>query len=119
MKRTLVSLTVFASLCLWAYGNSAQQQSGVCEHAAWIGKSLDRIQAIQIGATREDLLKVFTTEGGLSTRMQRTFVYRDCPYIKVDVEFEPVGDKQDKLKEYPDDKIIKISRPYLAQAVLD
>ena len=43
------------------------------------------------GMTRADLLKVFTTEGGLSTGLNRTYVYRECQYIKVDVDFEPVG----------------------------
>jgi hypothetical protein len=38
--------------------------------------------------TRSDLLKVFATEGGLSWSTQRTYVYRQCPYIKVDVKFE-------------------------------
>jgi hypothetical protein len=49
------------------------------------------MQKIKVGMTRADLLKVFTTEGGLSTSLNRTFVYRDCSYIKVDVEFEAVG----------------------------
>jgi hypothetical protein len=44
-----------------------------------------------ISVTRKDLLVVFTTEGGLSTGLRRTYVSRDCPYFKVDVEFEAVG----------------------------
>ncbi len=39
------------------------------------------------GTTRAELLKVFTTEGGISTAKHRTFVHRRCPYIKVDVDF--------------------------------
>jgi hypothetical protein len=41
--------------------------------------------------TRETPLTVFTTEGGLSTGLVRTFVSRDCPYFKVDVEFQAAG----------------------------
>jgi hypothetical protein len=41
--------------------------------------------------TRKDLLRVFTTESGISTALRRTFVDRDCPYFKVDVEFTAVG----------------------------
>ena len=37
------------------------------------------------------LLNVFTTEEGLSTGLNRTYVYRECPYIRVNLEFEPVG----------------------------
>src|SRR4051794_2268757 len=49
---------------------------------------LAECKKITPGMTRADLLKVFTTEGGLSTAAQRTFVYRGCPYIKVEVEFK-------------------------------
>jgi hypothetical protein len=69
--------------------------------------------------TRVDLLKVFREEGGLSTRTQRRFAYRDCPYIKVDVEFEPVGEPEDKLSQLPEDKIIKISKPFLEWSIID
>lgn len=41
--------------------------------------------------TRADLLKVFTTEGGISTGLHRTYVSRDCPFFKVDVDFRAVG----------------------------
>jgi hypothetical protein len=61
------------------------------DHTAWVAESLKRMQTIKPGMTRTDLLKVFTTEGGLSTGLQRTFVSQDCPYFKVDVEFEAVG----------------------------
>ena len=63
--------------------------------------------------SRADLLKVFTEEGGLSTRTWRRYVYRECLYIKVDVEFEPAGNTEDKLPERPTDKITKISKPFL------
>jgi len=95
------------------------------EHVAWVGEVLIRMQTFKAGMTREALLKVFTTEGGLSTGLQRTFVSRDCPYFKVDVEFKAVGrpDRDDQgrvtLREDPRDLIVKISRPYLAFSVMD
>jgi hypothetical protein len=36
------------------------------QHSAWIGDALRAMQTIKAGMTRADLLKVFTTEGGLS-----------------------------------------------------
>lgn len=65
--------------------------------------------------TRSDLLKVFTTEGGLSTTSQRTYVYPQCPYIKVDVKFAASS----LHEELPTDKIVEVSRPYLAWSVMD
>jgi hypothetical protein len=101
---------------------SSQRTQGQTE---WIANSLKEIQKIKIGMTRADLLKVFTTEGGLSTGLNRTYVYRECRYIKVAVEFEPVGrparDAAGRvtLKEAGQDVIKKISKPYLEWPVID
>ena len=88
-------------------------------HRQWIVKVLQQCVTIRVGMTRQDLLKVFTTEGGISTRSQRTFVHKDCANIKVDVQFKPVGQEDQKLKELPEDQITAISRPYLQFAVSD
>ena len=49
------------------------------------------MEAVKPGMTRDNLLKVFTTEGGLSTGLRRRFVSRDCAYFKSDVEFVAEG----------------------------
>jgi hypothetical protein len=83
------------------------------------------MKAVKPGMTRGDLLKVFATEGGLSTAIQRTYLYHGCPYIKVDVEFQPVGraarDAEGRVTiiESIDDTISKISKPYLDGIHLD
>jgi len=64
--------------------------------------------------TRTDLLRVFTTEGGISTARERTYVFRECPYTKVHVEFEAVGGR-----EQQNDRIKTISKPYLEWAIVD
>jgi len=83
------------------------------------------MQTVKVGMTRADLLKVFTTEGGLSSGLNRTYVYRQCPLIKVDVEFEPVGrpardgEGRVTLIEANEDVIKKVSKPYLEWGVTD
>jgi hypothetical protein len=89
------------------------------EHTEWIAKSLKEIESVKLGMTRLDLLRVFKEEGGISTRTWRRYVYRDCPYIKVDVEFEPAGEPENKLNRSPRDKIIKISKPFLEWSIMD
>jgi hypothetical protein len=89
------------------------------EHTEWIAKSLKEIESVKVGMTRADLLRVFKEEGGISTRTWRRYVYRDCSYIKVDVEFEPVGELENKLSQSPRDRIIKISKPFLEWSILD
>jgi len=84
-----------------------------------ISNILSECQKIKPGMTRSDLLKVFTTEGGISTAAHRTFVYRGCPYIKVDVDFTLSDPTQNFLEERPTDTISKISQPYLEWGVSD
>jgi hypothetical protein len=84
------------------------------EHVRWVEAVLKRMETIKAGMTRETLLTVFTTEGGLSTVSHRTYVSRDCPYFKVDVDFEAAG-----KNEAPRDRIVKISRPYLQFSIVD
>jgi hypothetical protein len=80
---------------------------------------MEAIDAIKPGMTRADLLTVLTVESGISTRARRTYVYRLCPYIKVEVDFTPVTNPDDRLTEMSDDKILKLSRPYLQYSVTD
>jgi hypothetical protein len=80
--------------------------------------------AIKAGMTREMLLTVFKTEGGLSTAARRTYVFEQCPKFKVDVDFKPAEasrqqDDRTWLAEDDKDVIVKISAPYLAYSVMD
>jgi hypothetical protein len=68
---------------------------------------------------RKDLLTVFTTEGGISTRTQRTYVYKDCPYIKVTVHFKTPEHESPALDGDPDDTIESLSQPFLAGMTVD
>jgi hypothetical protein len=95
------------------------------EHMQWVGSVLRWTQDIKPGMTRQDLLRVYTTEGGLSTGTRRTYVLKGCPYIKVDVEFKAIGrqerdqDGRVTLMEDGRDIIDKISKPYLGYSILD
>jgi hypothetical protein len=80
---------------------------------------LTECQKIKPGMTRAELLKVFATEGGLSTATHRTFWYRGCVYIKVDVDFTLSDPKQNMLEERPTDIIKTISKPYLDWVIGD
>jgi hypothetical protein len=85
------------------------------ERTAWVSSALRTMQTIKVGMTRSDLMKVFTSEGGLSTTSRRTYVYRQCPFLKVDAEFAASS----RDEELPTDKIVKTSRPYLAWSIGD
>jgi len=101
---------------------NAQPSSTDPELTRQISEAIRDVSTVQVGMKRRDLLRVFTVEGGISTRLQRTYVYRRCPYVKVDVEFEEVArDAEGRvpLPESDEDVIKRISRPYLAWSVFD
>lgn len=121
---SLIAASLFV-LSLTVVPLSAQNPQRQEEQTKWIADSLIEMKTIKVGMTRADLLKVFATEGGLSTGLNRTYVYRKCPLIKVDVEFKPVGRSardatgRITLTEADADVIEKISRPYLDWTVVD
>ena len=127
-RRDMIVLLSSAALggngALQASVKGAQGQS-TQDHVAWVAGILKRMGTITPGMTRRSLLAVFTTEGGLSTRSRRTFVSRDCPFFKVDVEFQPLNQMNQQengragLVERSEDIILTISAPYLQFSVID
>lgn len=123
-----IAFTSAILLCALAFIVSAESfpsARNFDEHTKWISNSLREMQTIKVGKTRAELLEIFTTEGGISTPLHRTYVYRSCPYIKVDVEFEAVGrtarDAEGRVtsKEDNRDVIKSISKPYLEWSIAD
>jgi hypothetical protein len=110
----------------WAKGQAEIQDDSVpmsaaltLERTKWIAKVMRQIGKIKPGMRRRDLLRVFTTEGGLSNRFQRTYVHIECPYIKVNVRFRAATSERNTLTEDPNDIIESISQPYLAWGAID
>jgi hypothetical protein len=59
--------------CIVFKANAVESQPQTAQsHVTWVAKVLERMQTIKPGATRQTLLTVFTTEGGLSTGLKRT-----------------------------------------------
>ena len=98
-------------------GIPAQSAKAEPDHTKWIASVIDTAATIKPGMTRKELSRVFTTEGGISSRTWQRYRYKNCPYIKVDVEFSPVGGTGDAPRE--GDKIVKISHPFLEYPVMD
>ena len=104
---------------------ATKQEPCAADHREWVGDELKKMETIKPGITRERLLEIFTTEGGTSTSLQRTFVSRDCPYFKVEVTFEAVGrprhddEGRVSLEEDRRDVIVKISQPYPQFSIVD
>jgi hypothetical protein len=122
MAVLLASAVIGGASALQAGSTGNEEQ---LPHVAWVADVLKRMLTIEPGMTRKTLLTVFTTEGGISTGLQRTYVSRDCPYFKVNVEFQAVGrpsrDESGRvtLFEGDEDIILTVSTPYLQYSVAD
>jgi hypothetical protein len=92
------------------------------DHIVWVGKSLDRMLTIKAGMTRNQLLKIFTPQGGVYSAKERQFVSCDCFYFKVNVTFRraAVGSQIDEgeSNELDDDVITSISVPFLRSSMI-
>jgi hypothetical protein len=90
------------------------------DHVAWIARTLREIQGLKPGMSRGELLKVVSEEGGLSTRTARRFAFRECPYIKVNVEFKAVGEPDDAVGTASSrDEVVRVSTPFLEWSIGD
>jgi hypothetical protein len=90
------------------------------DHAAWLAQVLEKMETIKPGMTRWDLLRVFRTDstrrtftmgGAQQPVLRETFVSQDCPYFKIDVEFEPTFGVLNQ------DVIVKVSKPYVQSTI--
>ena len=119
----MTSRALSTILLLFLCAAASAQSNSEAEFTRRIADAIRETSTITVGMTRGDLIRVFTVEGGLSTRAQRTYVFRRCPYIKVDVEFqvEHLRDSEGRipLPESDEDVIRRISRPYLAWTISD
>jgi hypothetical protein len=89
------------------------------QHVEWVLKALQAMNTVKPGMTRNELLRVLSAEGGLSTRTQRTYVFAGCPYFHMDVTFAVVGPTAPGSRggvgigESGQDVVVTVSRPYL------
>lgn len=116
-----MKLVIFVTLAVVVFlsPSRASGPRSVPTDCAWIQTALKEIRSVKVGMTRSQLETIFTPEGGMSTRRLRRYTYRSCQFIKVEVRFQAIQHPNDKEKEFPDDKIIEISKPYIQNQIID
>ena len=115
----LLSVIVIGGSASFRPTQSANPEPCAQNYEAWLKQVSEKMEAIKPGMTRWDLLKVLRTEGTPRPRfrigggppqvLRESFVSQDCPYLKIDVEFESVAG----LDVPNQDVIVKVSKPYL------
>lgn len=119
----IAMLVAFSAVRFTAVGVSAQRVDVTGteamvdqEHQKWIEYVLKSLSAIKPGMMRKDLTPLLVEDGGLQTRQYGRYRYAQCESIKVDVTFLPVDRN---AKDNLEDKIVKVSRPYLESPYYD
>ncbi len=119
----LLSIIVIGGSASFRPARSATPEPCTQNHEAWLKQVAEKIEAIKPGMTRWDLLKVLRTEGppprtfilgGRPQVLRESFVSRDCPALRIDVEFEPAA--ADQPAAAYQDVIVKVSKPYVQHA---
>ena len=106
-------------------GDSVLDHKLTSDRIKWVDRSMQEMATVEVGMTRADLKKVFEEEGGQFAVRRRQYVYRGCPYFKVEAHFKPFGviirdrEGRELNNEDPRDVIVDISRPYLQYMILD
>lgn len=119
MRKGMLTIGFVVLLSLMLSSAQSEQRRAGAANCSCAETALRDIRSVKVGMTRKDIEKVLTTEGGISARGARTYVYKNCAYIKVDVQFQAIQHPGEKLKEFSDDKIIGMSKPYLDNPILD
>ena len=96
----LIGLLAFVTIAL-GQNQAPSLPKGDWEHTLWIDGTLAAIQSIQVGMSHKELDRLFAPEYGFHGGHDEVYIYKQCPYIKVNVQFTNDG------------KISRISRPYL------
>jgi hypothetical protein len=96
----LIGLLAFVTIVL-GQNQAPSPPRGDWEHTLWIDGTLTAIESIEVGMSHKELDRLFAPEGGFHGGEDWVYIYKQCPYIKVNVQLANDG------------KISRISRPYL------
>ncbi len=119
-----VALVCVAVLSSW---NILAQAPVTGEECKPIAQALEATKKLKPGMLRAELEKEFEEDGGISFfekdseasfRQKGRYVYRKCPYIKIDVELIFEGTTEAPAPSQKD-RIRSISRPYLEYPYAD
>ena len=73
---------------------------------------LNTVSEIKLGDPRSKVELNFEEDGGMQFPPQTRYLWKDCKYVKIEVEFSRAG-ASDWLHFLPTDKVVKVSKPYL------
>ena len=91
------------------------------DRVVWVVKCLTDFRAIKPGMTRAEVERRLPSDGGIQGYVTVRFVHPECPYFKIDVEFavRRNPEPENRIAPSPDDKVVKVSKPYIEDPYSD
>src|SRR5579859_283202 len=106
-RALLLALAFLAFVSVSSIGHS--QQNAPCDECSAVQDALKAADQLRPGMTRKDVEVAFKSDGGLETGRWGRYVFRRCPTIKIDVQFD--GEREGTgAADLPTDKVRSISR---------
>jgi hypothetical protein len=105
----------------WTGGKIVLDQVIVPNNVELSGEPLKAFESITNGMTRAEVEGKFTLDGGLQSASPARFLHPNSPYLKVNVEFDFKRDAADQNRAVTskDDKVVRVSKPYVERPFLD
>jgi hypothetical protein len=96
-------------------GSAAVDKTSAC---AMVQQALADFARIKPGTTRREIEKYFDYDGGLQWSDKAVFTYRQCRYVKVEVEFKAAPSRGSAFKS-PDDTVKSTSKLFIDYPTMD
>ena len=105
----------------WMKGKIALEQVVIPNNVEFAGAYLKAFASITNGMTRGAVEKTFMLDGGFQGASPVRLLHSSCPLFKVNVEFDFKRNAADQNRAVigPEDKVIRVSKPYLQRPFMD
>ena len=114
VKALLLGVCVLLNFSLNA---RSQSQKSDCSSCSVVERALRDLQGIKAGMSRRDIERFFVVASGMTFRDHTSYIYRDCEYLKVDVDFKLDTETENAFS--PKDKITATSQITVAYPAKD
>jgi len=83
-----------------------------------VQRALADSHRIKPGLRRNEVERYFNYDGGVQFPDKSRYTYPGCQYITIEVAFQAAGSRGENLTS-PDDRVIEVSKLYIAYPVRD
>lgn len=110
-----ICVFVMALISVGLAGDESGEKKVTRDRRIWVAKCLKDFHAIKVGMTRNKIEKRLQLDGGLQGVSPVRFTHPECRYFKIDVEFSFKRNPEDMNRAItsPDDRVTKVSKPYI------